>query len=172
MKKLLISFLTGAVLIGIGSGVMAMEVSDWDYADTRTSLLNEPKSEKEEEFAVNFNAYDTIDIYVPFSSDEFRSQNITTVEKDEAYTNTVLIKVVYKGEEPRYDLYNFDFGDSDSNNYRINVYSEGIDSFKELKSFAKEMFETKTFYRNYTDYSIMSIVIKTAYPEKITVKQW
>ncbi|MEG2191848.1 MAG: hypothetical protein RRX95_01020 [Oscillospiraceae bacterium] len=169
MKKMLIAFLIGAILIGTGAGVMAIELSDWDYNSVRESLLSMPVTTVEGEYDVDFGTSPVIDIFTDYYS--YRSSfadGVVKVEKDSKYKESILVQVEYRGEEPYINFSRVHSQDEEEkNSYFIYVDNESPHSIKQAMGVAKEMFENKVFYGEGAMSKIESIVIKTAYPEKI-----
>jgi len=187
MKKLMISFLAGAVLIGTGLGITFLELSDWSasdypaYLDTAESRLyetEEPVIMNEQE------KIDTINISLnTMYRNEFRKIDMVEVVKDPSYKDSVKIEIMYKGNEP--DIYTYtyetssepvDYGTADSEEAEtrleghIVVYTDQYDSIAEYKQVIQAMFNEKTIYRNMNNCLIESVTVRTAYPEIIKIR--
>lgn len=172
MKKLLISLLIGAVLIGTGVGVTALEISDWQWLNSRPSLTALPVARVNEEFKIDVNKYDGVEVYLDYfytgNNGSFRDE-VVKVEKDENYKDRICVEIKYKGEDPFCNFYDYDNTDEGENTVSLYVDVISRGNFKEYKKIVEEMFENKVFY-NHTDVSLIEkITVRTAYPEKITL---
>ena len=170
MKKLLLSIFAGAVVLGIGLGVTALEISEWDMAHYPAYLDVKPMTTCEFTQEINVQQLDKARLYAyrTFSGDE---RNVEIVA-DDTLTDSFIVKVEYRGEKPQVDNHSwadYDENDMVKEHIEVTVSPQYSMSFKDIKQALQEMFETKIFYRELTNTLIEKVTVYTAYPEKFEI---
>ncbi len=172
VKKLLVSFLAGALLIGAGLGVTVLEASRWDTADYPRYLEKEPVKTEEISKEFDIEDYEKISVYVAGQSGRFRSEKMVEIVEDETCTDNIVVIVDYKGKLPYTEMYSYETGVDDNHQslwMDIVIQPDYNYSLSEIRQVAEEMFENKVFYRNNLNTLIEKVTIYTANPDKFVV---
>lgn len=173
VKKLLVSFLAGALLIGTGIGVTVLELSRWDTADYPRHLENEPVKTEEISKELDVEDYEKISVYVTGQSDRFRNEKKVEIVEDKTCTDSFVVVVDYKGKMPYSHIYSYENSDRNSRqNYwymDIIVQPDYNYSLSEIRQIAEEMFDSKVFYTDNLNTLIEKVTIYTAKPDKFVV---
>ncbi len=177
MKKLMAAFLAGAILIGVGAGVTALEISEWDVVEHPYYLEKEQLKTHciEEEF--DMDNFSTIECYVSHAMREsLHSYDIIEIIEDSTCTDVTKIEVDYRGEQP--ESYWWDYGtdevtaDDSADNERIMQYiiQPGYNrSLRVVRKMVEQMFQDKVFYVDNASTLIEKVRIYTATPEKFDI---
>ena len=183
MKKLMISFLAGAILIGIGLGVTVLEISDWETArypeyletvDSNLYVIEEP---------VDMENLDEVKVYLStMYRDEFRKRSMITVAEDKSCDESIVLEISYKGQEP--DVYTYTYEDysdnapvqideQDRQNVKfighVAIHTSQYNSIADYRTVVQAMFDNKVFYENMDNCLIEGVTVRTAYPDKIKI---
>ncbi len=174
VKKLLVSFLAGALLIGTGIGVTVLELSRWDTADYPRYLEKEPVKTEEISEEFDIEDYEKISVYTAGQASRFRNEKMVEIVEDKTCTDNIVVVVDYKGKLPYTDIYSYETTDHSSQQdylcMDIIVQPDYNYSLSEIRQIVEEMFESKVFYRNNLNTLIEKVTIYTANPDKFVVK--
>lgn len=171
MKKLLIAFLAGAMLIGVGLGVTALEVSEWDVVHHPYYLEKEELQTYTVVEEINPADFSKIDCYVSHAV----RQSTTTYEiieiiEDAAYTDTIKFEIDYRGQAPESYCWSYENTDEDGRvEYTLEyMVQPGYNqSLKVVREMVEQMFRDKIFYTDNATTLIEAVRVYTATPEKI-----
>ena len=169
MKKLLVSLLAGAILIGVGLGVTALEISVWDTRRYPEYLEKETVQTVETEENINPQNYDKINVYVSGSYNGFRNNKKMEIVEDKTFADTVKISIEYKGKVPYVHYYEYSQGGEDGESISRLEYIVSPTynySLKEIREIAEDMFKNKIFYTDNSATLIEKVTVHTAYPDK------
>ena len=172
MKKLLISLLAGSVILGVGIGVTALEVSMWDTADHPAYLENKTVQTEEIVEKVDVTRLGEVNVYVSGLSNGFRNDGLIEIVEDETCSEKIVVKIDYKGSEPYTSIYDFDYEDENGEMYRnmdIVVHPDYNYSLRQIREVAEEMFENKVFYTSNVSTLVEKVTVYTATPEKFDI---
>lgn len=162
MKKLIISLISGAILIGIGLGVIFMEITQYSTLEYLPYVASQPLNSHIVNNAPIISAQDTNINFSDHCGYYFSEHGSWEVVKDSSL-NEVKIEVFYRGERPRIQVYNY--GD---NHYNVNAYDYNT-SPKEIFDVVKYAFEEKVIIHDASNFLIEKIVIHTPNPENISI---
>ncbi len=169
MKKPLISFIAGAVLFGLGTGIFLLELSDWSISYDRLDLEGKPRQVYRTEADIDLSDARQMDINISGNTGYIQEHVQTEIIEDPQYTDSVLVEITYSGSEPYaywYDYYNTDSGQTC---YSYLVRSDNYTSFAQFKATVQEMFRKKTFFQDLSNSLIKNVKITTAYPDKVNI---
>ena len=172
MKKLIISVITGAILIGIGICVTVFEVAQFDVSETLPyikSSKNEVYTLKEDENIFKNNKEIYLNYYL---GSYFSDYGKITVQEDKNIEG-IQIDIIYSGKKANFYL------DSYYHEHAAEVYDE--DSFtelyirragvsftpKEALEIAQYIFKNKTFIEHAEPYYVKEVIVRTANPQLI-----
>ena len=176
MKKVLISFLVGSILIGIGLGVTVMEISNWDFVYDNPMVSNQPVKTTDEDFYMDLeNQYVNATLYVHTYGTRNVKDKIEVI-KDSSLEDTIEVEVQYRGKEPRLYFYESgshynDAGTLLEQSYTLTV-SDGSFSFKDIKELIGYAFENKVAFSTSAFHEIEKITVKTGNPEQLKIKAY
>lgn len=179
MRKLLISFLVGAVLIGVGCGVMFIEAGQFTYVDYRQQLINRDSKTDSEFVAHDFEKDGKAVIH--FYNNELQGHPTEIkIIMDSSIKDGYNIEYSYKGETPIVRINNYPSYYEDSSEqknkkkketeYHLNFYQDEMTPYSFLSAM-EYMFENKVFSNNIENFIVESVTIKTAQPNMITIQQ-
>lgn len=172
IKNMLISLLAGSVILGTGLAVTALEVSEWDTASYPQYLEEMSVETHEMDKDISPEELEKINIYVSTRTDSFRNDKLVEIVEDTRYTDTIGIKVDYKGTQPYVNVYEYD------TDYNEGSVSQWLDivvhpdynySLREIRQVAEDMFENKIFYTDNINTLVEKVTVYTATPEKFNV---
>ena len=169
IKKLLLAFFAGALLIGVGAGITVLEVSRWDTADHPEYLEKQVVQTVEQVAECDVTEFETINIYGTGHSNRFREKDLIEIVEDENIKDGFKLVVEYKGKLPYMDIYDWDSHDENdvvTKYMEIVVQPDYNYSLGEIRDMVEEMFETKVFYTGNAATLIEKVTVYTAYPEK------
>ena len=167
MKKLIISLITGAALVGIGIGVLMMEIAEFTVSDTFPEIKNSPLQEfsiSDENFFDNTDKNSTVNIY-GYIGDYFHDFGKTEIIEDKN-TDGVEIIIKYRGTKPLFRFNDHSYNSSNIYEYSLHAYNENIMP-KQILDMAEYMCKNKTFVKYQDVYYVEQIIIKTADPQRI-----
>ena len=169
IKKLLLAFVAGAMLVGIGAGVTVLEVSRWDTRDHPAYLEKQAVQTVEEIADYDITEFEKINVYATGRPYRFRDEKIIEVVEDKNCKDSFKLVIEYKGKLPYYDVY--DWNNQDENGtvttrLDVVVQPDYNYSLREIREMAQEMFDTKVFYTGNAASLIEKVTVYTAYPEK------
>ena len=171
MKKLMAAFLAGALLIGVGLGITALEISRWDVVQHPYHLEKEELKTCIIEEEINTDDFETIECYVSQSmTSSAQSYKIIEVIEDTACTDTMKVEVDYCGREP--GSYFWSYEGQDENGGKIYTLQYVVqpgynNSLKAVREMVEQMFRDKIFYTENAATLIEAVRIYTAAPDKI-----
>ncbi len=165
MKKMLSAFFGGCIIIGLGLGIFAIEVSGWKLSDQRYDLAVLPAQTYEYTLDFNTNRKTNIDVYYPGNNTD---KNIT-VARDSNYTDKIKIAVTFRGVRP--DVYPSTYtpDENEAIYYNFWIDTNNYEDIEQTYRFLKLMFENKTYYHHGQSCLIDSVTIYTARPENINL---
>ncbi len=161
MKKMMAAFFGGCVMIGIGLGVFAVELTGWKLSDRRDDLRQEPLNSYE--YEINFDTSKKTDVEIYYQN----SQNMkdVSVMADKNYTERIKIVVNYRGAQP--NIWPSSYGGTDATRYDFYVDINNYNDIGQMYRILKTMFENKTYYIHGENCLVENVVIYTAHPENI-----
>lgn len=167
MKKLIFSLIAGAVFIGVGIGVLFMELTEFTMAD----YLPYIEQEKLETFTFsdssifeNDNEKARVDIYL---GEYFEDNGKCEIVEDKS-VDGVSVTISYRGEKPHFTFNENWFDDgNDTQVYSLHSYTETYMP-KDILDAAKYMFQNKVIVKDMSNCYVEKVVIKTNHPELIT----
>lgn len=167
MKKFIFSLIAGAVLIGVGAGVLFMEIADFTMVDYLPYVLEEkPKTFTFEDntiFAENPDKNISINIYL---GDYFRYNGSCQIVEDKS-VDGVEFYVKYYGQKPYFSFSDQWYEESDTTRYyHFYAYHETYLP-KDLLEAAKYMFQEKVFVTEPDNFYVSELIIRTNHPELI-----
>lgn len=74
IKNMLISLVAGAVVLGVGLGITALEISRWDTAQYPAYLDKEPVKTLEMTNETDVTEFESINVYISGMPNSFRSE--------------------------------------------------------------------------------------------------
>ena len=167
MKKLIISLISGAILIGVGIGVLMMEIAEFSVIDTYPEIKNSPMQEftiTDENFFEAAGKNNTVNIY-GYLGEYFHDFGKTEVVQDKN-TKGVEIIIKYRGEKPLFRFNDHNYNSSNTYEYSLHTYNENIMP-KQILDMAEYMCKNKTFVRYQDMYYVEQVIIKTSDPQRI-----
>lgn len=171
MKKLLIAFLAGAMLIGVGLGVTALEVSEWDVVQHPYYLEKEELQTYTVVEEINPADFKEIDCYVSHAvRQSTTAYEIIEIIEDAGYTDTIKFEIDYRGQTPENYCWSYDGTDENGKEvYTLEyVIQPGYNqSLKVVRNMVEQMFKDKIFYIDNAGTLIEAVRVYTATPEKI-----
>jgi len=171
MKKLIISLITGSVLIGIGIGVMMFEITEYTMSDTYPFVKNTAIQKFEftdndvfEEAGENR----TVNVY-GYLGEYFEEQGKFEVVEDKTVEG-IEVAVHYYGTKPRFNFhgYAYDYRGYEYE-YTLSAYSDNIMP-KQILDAAEYMCQNKTIVKYQDMFYVEKVIIKTSQPQLIEVK--
>ena len=162
MKKLIISIIAGAVLIGIGIGIAFVELSEYTMSETLTYITEQPAKEYTYKDYNIFKNSDNnpITIQCSLGSYFYTHKNVIVVEDKDI--EGIEINIKYKGIKPSFNFYSIGY----ENTYRLYSYNEYI-SPSDILNVAKYIFENKKSVQHIEFYYVDEVIIKTNRPDLI-----
>ena len=167
MKKLIFSLITGAVLIGVGIGVMMMEIAEFSMTDTYPEIKNSPLQEFSfsDNTVFEDNGKDRqINIY-GYLGEYFEDfGKIEVVESKNTKGIEVIIK--YRGTKPRFNFNGYGYINDDVYEYNLSAYSSNIMP-KQILDFAEYMCTNRTLVKYQDIFYVEKVIIKTSQPQLV-----
>ena len=169
IRKLLLAFVIGAMLVGLGAGITVLEVSRWDTQDHPAYLEKQAVQSVEEIAEYDVAEFETINVYATGRPYRFRDNDLIEIVEDKTCKDSFRLVIEYKGKLPYYDIHYWE--NEDENNIvnrrmEVVVQPDYNYSLREIREMAQEMFETKVFYTGNAATLIEKVTVYTAYPEK------
>ncbi len=169
IRKLLLAFVLGALLVGIGAGVTVLEVSRWDTRDHPAYLEKQAVQTVEQVAEYDVSEFENINVYATGRPYRFRDNDLVEIVEDKTFKDSFKLVIEYKGKLPYYDIYGWDNQDEngvETSCLDVVVQPDFNYSLGEIRKMAEEMFETKVFYTGNAATLIEKVTVYTAYPEK------
>ncbi|MBE6894429.1 MAG: hypothetical protein E7483_02325 [Ruminococcaceae bacterium] len=171
MKKLIFSLVTGSVLIGIGIGVMMMEITEYSMSDTYPFVKNTSLQEFSFEDSKVFEEAGenrTVNIY-GYLGEYFQEQGKFEVVEDKTVDGIEVI-IQYRGTKPRFNFhgYAYDYRGYEYE-YSLSAYSENIMP-KQILDAAEYMCSNKTIVKYQDMFYVEKVTVKTSQPQLIELK--
>ncbi|MBR2029197.1 MAG: hypothetical protein IKA10_09495 [Oscillospiraceae bacterium] len=167
MKKLIISLIAGAVLIGVGIGVMMMEIAEFSMTDTYPEIKNSPLQEFSFSDDTIFDDSDenrTVNIH-GYLGEYFHDFGITEVVEDKKIDGIEVI-IRYRGTKPEFRFNGYGYSTDNMYEYNLSAYSRDIMP-KQILEFAEYMCQNKTIVRYQDLFYVEKVIIKTASPQLV-----
>ena len=169
IRKLLLAFVAGAMLVGIGAGVTVLEISRWDTRDHPAYLEKQAVQTVEEIAEYDVAELETINVYATGRPYRFRDKDLIEIVEDKTCKDSFRLVIEYKGKLPYYDIHYWENEDENnivSRRMEVVVQPDYNYSLREIREMAQEMFETKVSYTGNAATLIEKVTVYTAYPEK------
>lgn len=168
MKKLIISLITGSVLVGIGIGVMMMEIAEFSMSDTYPEIKNSPAQEfSYTDSAVFEDAGENkaINIY-GYLGEYFQDFGKFEVIEDNKVDGIEII-VKYRGAKPSFNFHGYAYEHRGYEyEYTLSAYSDNIMP-KQILDMAEYMCTNKTIVKYQDTFYVEKVIIKTSQPQLI-----
>lgn len=168
MKKLIISLITGSVLIGIGIGVMLFEIAEYSMTDTYPEIKNAPVQEFSfTDDAVFEDAGEgrTINIYGYLGEyfDDFGKFEVV----EDKNVKGIEVTIKYRGTKPRFHFNGYGYEHRGYEyEYSLSAYSDNIMP-KQILDMAEYMCTNKTIVRYQDLFYAEKVIVKTSQPQLI-----
>ena len=167
MKKLILSLVIGAVLIGVGAGVLFAEIAEFSRVDYLPYIENK-KTE-----TITFNDKDIfadypdgtkeIDIYLG----EFFDEKGECIVKEDKTVEGVEVEIHYRGEKPNYGFYHT-WTNEDGSYSSYHLFCSMNDFMpKDVMEAAEYIFKNKVIAEDMNNFIVEKVVIKTSRPHLI-----
>lgn len=170
MKKLIISLITGSVLIGIGIGVMMFEITEYSMTDTYPMVKNSALQEfsfTDDQVFEDAGENRTVNIYGYLGGYFDDLGKFEVVEDKNVKGIEVIIK--YRGTKPRFNFHGYGYDHRGYEyEYSLSAYSNEIMP-KQVLEFAEYMCQNKTIVRYQDLFYVEKVIIKTSQPQLIEV---
>ena len=167
MKKLIISLILGAVLTGIGIGVLMMEIAEFSVSDTYPEIKNSTLQEftvTDKNFFEDADKNSTVNIY-GYLGNYFHDFGKTEIIEDKS-TDGVEIIIKYRGTKPLFRFNGHGYNSSNIYEYSLHTYNENIMP-KQILDMAEYMCKNKIFVKYQDVYYVEQVIIKTSEPQRI-----
>ena len=172
MKKLIISIITGSVLIGIGIGVLFMEIAEFSVSETYPAVMQQSSKN----FTFNddeiFNDSDGKNILInTYLGEYFYDYGKTEIIEDPTVEGAEFT-IKYRGIKPRFSFHGagyYEYGRGEQGRvyeYYLNAQSEDLMP-KDILSAAEYMCKNKTFVKYMDMFYVEKVTIRTNHPELI-----
>lgn len=168
MKKLIISLIAGAVLVGIGIGVLLMEIAEFSMSDTYPDIKNSPLQEFSytdntvfDEAGENheINVYSYLGGYF----DDFGKIEVVEDKK----VDGIEVVINYRGTKPNFNFHGYAYEHRGYEyEYTLNAYSDDIMP-KHILDMAEYMCSNKTIVKYQDLFYVEKVIIKTSQPQLI-----
>lgn len=167
MKKLILSLIAGAVFIGIGAGVLFLELSEFTMTDYLPYIQTEKRDSfsfsDSEIFGKDNSTEAEIDLYL---GNYFYDSGKVKLVEDETVEG-VDVKIIYRGEKPHFYFHNSWYNeDENRSSYRLSCFAENYMP-KDILDAAKYVFENKVLVKDFSNFRVEEIIITTSHPELI-----
>ncbi|MBQ7284473.1 MAG: hypothetical protein IJ339_00985 [Oscillospiraceae bacterium] len=172
MKKLIFSLIAGAVLIGIGIGVMMLEIAEYSMTDTYPFVADKPVqtfSFTDEE--VFENAGDREVQVHAYLGEYFEDLGRFEVVEDKNVDGIEVI-IHYRGTKPQFNFHSYGYDHRGYEyEYSLSAYSRDIMP-KEILEAAEYMCNNKTIVRYQDMFYAEKVTIKTSKPDLIVISDY
>lgn len=172
MKKLIISLITGAVLIGIGIGIMMLEITEYSMSDTYPFVSGQPvQTFSFTDNEVFENAGDReVQVYA-YLGEYFDDLGKYEVIEDKDVEGIEVI-IQYRGTKPDFNFHSYGYDHRGYvYEYSLSAYSRDIMP-KDILEAAEYMCQNKTIVRYQDMFYAEKVTIKTNHPELIVVNDY
>ena len=167
MKKLLLSLIIGAVLIGTGAGVLFAEIAEFSKVDYLPYL---EEKRLETLYFSDMDVFDEhpdgtkeIDIYLG----GFFDDNGECVVKEDKTVEGIEVEIYYRGERPNYGFYR-SWTNEDGSYSSYHLFCSMNDFMpKDIMEAAKYIFKNKVLAEDMNNFIVEKVVIKTSRPHLI-----
>lgn len=174
IKNMLISLVAGAVVLGVGLGITALEISRWDTAQYPAYLDKEPVKTWEMTNETDVSEFESINVYISGMPNSFRSEKLIEIVEDKNCKDNFVVKIDYKGKEPFTDVYDFEDTNEKGEKFRrmdVHIWPDYNYTLREIRQLADRMFESKVFYTGNTATVIEKVTVYTATPDRFKVNR-
>ncbi len=165
MKKLIISLISGAVLIGIGIGVMMLEITEYSMIDTFPFVSNTSSQEfsfSDDEAFEHENL--PIQIY-GYLGEYFEDFGKVEIIEDNSVEG-IDITIKYRGTRPRFYYNGVYYSGEDYYTYHLSAHSQGIMP-KQILEAAEYICQNKTLVRYLDLFYVEKVIVRTSNPQMI-----
>ena len=174
IKNMLISLVAGAVVLGVGLGITALEISRWDTAQYPAYLDKEPVKTQEFANETDVTEFESINVYISGMPNSFRSEKLIEIVEDKNCKDNFVVKIDYKGKEPFTDAYDFEDTNEKGEKFKrmdVLIRPDYNYTLREIRQLADRMFEDKVFYTGNTATVIEKVTVYTATPDRFKVNR-
>lgn len=169
MKKLMMLLFTGAALIGLGTGVTALELRQWKISEIRTDLLDRPVHTAKYERTVKPEEVERLEIESKYEYGYFGDyQPEIEIITDKNQTGQILVEIEYRGHPPQV-YQNVSWIDEKKVIHELWIDINNYNDFVSVYDMIKSMFDNKIYYINGECTYIEKITVYTAYPDKVKI---
>ena len=168
MKKLIISLITGAVLTGIGIGVLLMEIAEFSMTDIYPEIKNAPLQEysyTDETVFEDAGENREVNLYCYLGGyfDDFGKLEIV----EDQNVDGIEITVKYRGDKPSFNFHGYAYEHRGYEyEYSISAYSDDIMP-KQILEMAEYMCTNKTIVKYQDLFYVENVTVKTSQPQLI-----
>ncbi|MBQ9845960.1 MAG: hypothetical protein IJO54_07775 [Oscillospiraceae bacterium] len=175
MKKFIFSLIAGAIFIGVGVGVLFMEITEFTFADylpyIKEDKIDTFTFEDPDVFTESKGKPVTIYVYL---GEYFKNNGKVEVVESPA-TEGVEITVDYHGTKPRFQFWDNGYDESHGETY---ISSYQLDCYqnhylpRDIMQALQYMFQNKVIVENFDTFCVEKLTVKTANPELLEINPY